>query len=36
VTDRLTIEPRIGVTTPAVRTIIRTVFNHRHKQLRAF
>jgi len=35
VTDRLTIEPRIGVTAPLERAIVRALFDHRHRRLRA-
>jgi ligand-binding SRPBCC domain-containing protein len=35
VSDQLTIEPRVAVTGPIVRVLVRAVFTHRHTRLRA-
>jgi hypothetical protein len=35
VSDHLTIEPRIAITAPLERRIVRAVFDHRHARLRA-
>jgi hypothetical protein len=35
VSDRLTIEPRIPATAPIERRVVRALFDHRHKRLRA-
>ncbi len=35
VADRLTIEPRIAMAAPLVRTIVHAAFTHRHRRLRA-
>ena len=36
VTDRITMEPRLGLPGSAVRPLLRAVFRHRHRRLRAW